>query len=159
MAINTQATDYSGRKRDVSILQYPDSSSVNAQEVFPRFGKPSRFCAGPQKLIQRYTILLMTNLRSQEFYPAAGVDFLWTLQEGISPVDNITATQIFTTANYQTVVTIKNYQTENPDLPLDEQLERAELTGISISGGYVSFDVKLTTLAGSVVDFLVPLPK
>jgi hypothetical protein len=159
MAIATQTTDYSGRTRDVSILQYPNSASVDAQEVFPRFGVPSRFCAGPQKLIQRYMILLLTNIGSQEFFPGDGCPFLWTLQAGISPVDNITATQIFTQANYKTVLTLKNYQVNHPNDPLDEQLASANLLGISLQGGYASFDVKLTTLAGSTVNFLVPLPK
>jgi hypothetical protein len=159
MAIKSQTTDYTGRRRDVSILQYPDSSISDPQPVNPVFGKLSRFCAGPQKLIQRYMLLLMTNTGSQEFYPEDGVDFLWTLQGGISPVDRIAATQLFTLANYQVVTKLKRYQTDNPDLPLDEQIDKAELTDIALGGGAVSFDVKLTTLAGSAVDFLIPLPK
>ena len=159
MAIARQVLDYTGRRKDLSILQYPDLVTPDGGEVFPKFGNPSRFCAGVQKLIQRYTILLLTNINSQDFYPEFGTDFLWPLQSGTDPTDSIAARQIFILADYAAVNVIKNYQIDNPDLPNDEQLDFTTLRNITLYGGYVSFDVKLTTLAGEAVDFLVPLPK
>lgn len=159
MAIAREITDYTGRKKDLSILQYPDIFAIDGKEVLPKFGNPSRFCAGVQKLIQRYTILMLTNINSQDYYPGFGADFLWPLQAGTDPTDSITARQIFTLADYAAVAVIKNYQVDNSDLPLDEQLNFTTLRNISLYGGYVSFDVKLTTLAGEAIDFLVPLPK
>lgn len=159
MPIIKEISDYTGRKKDISILQYPNTQIIDGAEVFPKFGKPSRFCAGVQKLIQRYMILMLTNINSQDYYPDFATDFLWPLQAGIGPTDNITARQIFTLADYAAVNIIKNYQIDNPDLPLDEQLDFTTLRNISLYGSFVSFDVKLTTLAGEAVDFLVPLPK
>jgi hypothetical protein len=159
MAIALQTSDYTGRKKDLSILQYPNVTVPDGVEVAPSFGSPSRFCAGVQKLIQRYTVLMLTNVNSQEYYPDFGADFLWPLQSGTDPTDSIVARQIFTLADYATVSVIKNYQIDNPDIPLDEQLDFTTLRSITLYGGYVSFDVKLTTFAGEVVDFLVPLPK
>lgn len=159
MAIAKQSTDYTGRKKDLSILQYPDVLSIDGKEVAPKFGNPARFCAGVQKLIQRYTVLMLTNINSQEYFPNFGADFLWPLQSGTDPTDSILARQIFTLADYATVNVIKTYQIDNPELPLDEQLDFTTLRNISLYGGFVSFDVKLTTLAGEIVDFLVPLPK
>jgi hypothetical protein len=102
---------------------------------------------------------MLSNINSQEFYPDFATDFLWPLQAGIGPTDNIAARQIFTLANYAAVTIIKNYQINNEDLPLDEQLDNTFLRNITLYGSFVSFDVKITTLAGEAVDFLVPLPK
>lgn len=157
MGISKITTDYTGRKKDISILQYPDASKQDAQDVSPKFGHVSRFCAGPQKLIQRYTIILLTNLKSQENYPNFGTNFLYTLKAGISPKDKLLARQIFQLASYAAVGTLKNYQSK-VNVPPDESIKSAILTGISLYGSYVSFDVKITTDAGDSVDFLVPLP-
>jgi hypothetical protein len=157
MAISS--TDYTGRKKDMSILDYPNLTAIDGAEVFPRFGKASKFCAGTQKLVQRYTILMLTNIGSQKFYPTAGVDFLWPLQSGISPTSRIEAAQIFSLADYDANRVIRNYQTLNPDIPEDEQLQRTELQNLVLAGGYVAFSVKLVTLAGNDSNFLIPLPK
>lgn len=159
MPIARQISDYTGRKKDISILQYPNVAAIDGAEVLPTFGKTSRFCAGVQKLVQRYMILMLTNINSQDYYPTFATDFLYPLQAGIGPTDNIAARQIFTLANYAAVNIIKNYQIDNPDIPLDEQLDFTTLRNISLYGSFISFDVKLTTLAGDAVDFLVPLPK
>ena len=159
MPILAETTDYSERIVDVSVLQSPDATLPGGQSMAPSFGNPSRFCAGPQKLIQRYVILMLTNIGSQPEYPEFAAPFLWTLQAGISPVDTIRARQIFSIADYSVVGIIKNYQITNPNLPLDEQLASTKLLRLALGGGYAGFDVQLTTLAGSSINFLVPLPK
>jgi hypothetical protein len=156
---STPSTNYTGRKKDISILQYPDSTLLDAQDVLPAFGKSGRFCAGVQKLVQRYAIILLTNTTSQDNYPAFGTSFLYTLQAGISPVDKLRASQIFSLANYQAISILRAYQATKRDIPTDERISNAELTDISMYGGYVSFDVSLTTESGSTIDFIVPLPK
>ena len=76
MAIAGITSDYTGRKRDISILQYPDAAILDAQTVTPSFGKNARFCAGVQSLVQKYAIILLTNLGSQEMYPNFGTNYL-----------------------------------------------------------------------------------
>lgn len=159
MAIATTSSNYIGRRKDISILQYPDASGVEAQTVFPVFGKTTRMCAGVQKLVQKYAIILLTNINSQENFPTFGADFLYPLQAGISPVDNLQATQIFKLASYNAVNTLKRYQIDNPDIPADETILAAELTNISVYGGAVSFEVTIRTEAGDAIDFVVPIPK
>jgi hypothetical protein len=159
MAILAETSDYTDRTVDVSILQYPEALAVGTQVMTPSFGNPSNLCAGPQKLIQRYTILMLTNVGSQPEYPEFAADFLWRLQAGIGPTDTIRARQIFTLADFDVVNIIKRYQITNPNLPLDEQLANTKLVNLKLANSYVGFDVLLTTLAGSSVNFLVPLPK
>jgi len=153
------STDYTARKRDISILDYPDLEAVDGEIVMPRFGKTSRFCSGTQKLIQRYAILMLTNVGSQENYPTFGSNFLWPLLAGISPSSKLEAVQIFALANYAAVTAIKNYQIENDDIPLDEQLDHTELVDLVVQGDSAAFSVKLTTLAGNLTNFLLPLPR
>ena len=158
MGVASIITDYTGRLKDISILQYPDASKMDAQTVLPKFGKMPRFCAGVQKLVQRYTIMMLTNLDSQTKYPDFGTRFLFTLQGGTDPTDSILASQIFAEANYITVKNLLYYQAQK-DTPADERIASAILSNISLYGGYVSFDVTLNTEVGDVLDFIVPLPK
>lgn len=173
MAIASIGSDYTGRLKDISILQYPDptfspddvTSTSFAQSIYarqtvtPRFGKMTRYCSGVQKLVQRYTILLLTGLGSQSFFPEFGTDFMPSVQAGLSPTSRLLATQYFMLANYSVIVTLKAYQIDNPDIPDDERLASAELTDISLQGDYASFKVAITTEAGDDINFLVPLPK
>jgi hypothetical protein len=159
MGIANVTTDYTGRKKDINLFELPDATKVDAQTVLPKFGKNARFCAGVQKLIQKYAIILLTNVNSQTNYPDFGTDFMYTLKAGISPVDKLRAAQIFNLASYDAVKTLKNYQIDHPEIPLDERIALAKLSSITLYGGLVSFDVSITTEAGSKIDFLVPLPK
>jgi len=159
MAISGVSSDYTGRLKDISILQSPDATLVGPQDISITFGKTAKFCAGVQKLIQKYTIILLSNIGSQPNYADFGTSFMATIKAGISPVDKLAATQIFAAASYKAVTTLKNYQIKNPQLPLDECIARAELYRISLYNSFVAFDVKIYTDAGDVIKFLVPLPK
>lgn len=159
MAIAGVTSDYTGRKKDISILQYPDATLVDAQTVNPKFGKNSRCCAGVQSLVQKYVVILLTNLGTQEKYPGFGTDFMYTLQAGISPTDRLMAAQIFHLASYKAVNTLKEYQQEHEEIPLDERIVNATLTDISLRGGAAGFDVTITTEAENTIQFIIPLPK
>ncbi|MEG7795894.1 hypothetical protein, partial [Listeria monocytogenes] len=70
MAIKSITTNYTGRKIDLHIMQgvkAPGSSDISLG-----FGKISNYCSGVQKLIQRYTIMLLTEIGSQENFPTFG---------------------------------------------------------------------------------------
>lgn len=159
MPISGTSSNYTGRKKDISIFQSPDATLLGAQDIAPAFGKAAKFCAGVQKLIQRYAIILLSNIGSQPNYPTFGTAFISTIKAGISPVDTLSAAQLFSLASYKSVEVLRNYQAENPSLPLDECISRAELTDISLYGSYAAFDVTIYTEAGDSVNFLVPLPK
>jgi hypothetical protein len=159
MAISSISSNYSGRTKDISILQYPDASLPDAQIVLPQFGQNARFCSGVQKLLQKYVVILLTNLKSQPSFPDFGTELLYTLQGGISPVDRVRASQIFILASFAAVTELKRYQINNPTIPDDEKIVRAELLNLDLYGGYVGFSVKIVTVAGEDIPFIVPLPK
>lgn len=159
MAISGTSTNYVDRKKDISILQYPDATIVGAQDMRVEFDLVTKYCSGIQKLAQKYVIILFTNIGSQKYYPDFGTEFLWTLQAGISPTDKIAAAQIFNLASYDAVNTLKRHQAERDNIPLDERIASASLEDISLYGGSVSFSVQLNTEASTGVTFLIPLPK
>lgn len=159
MPISGISTDYTGRTKDISIFQSPDALISGTQDIAPSFGGRAKFCSGVQKLIQRYGIILLSNLGSQPNYPEFGTAFISTITAGISPVDKLAAVQIFSLASYNTVLILRNYQAVHPELPSDECISRAELDNINLYSSYVAFDVKIYTEAGTSVKFLVPLPK
>jgi hypothetical protein len=159
MGIASITSNYIGRKKDISIFQYPDPSTADAQTVNPKFGNISRYCTGVQKLLQNYTVMLLTNIGSQINYSDFGTNLMLQLTAGISPVDKLAATQLFEIASYETVTKLKNYQHYRTDIPEDEMLVDATLTDITLQGGLVAFEVAITTEAGDSVEFVVPVPK
>jgi hypothetical protein len=173
MPISSITTDYTGRLKDISILQYPnpynsaqETSAWNSSQlesypniVAPSFGKITRFCSGVQKLIQKYAIILLTNIGSQDGFPSFGTNFLYSVQAGLSPVDNLRAAQLFTIASYKAVNTLVDYQISNPNTPSDERIVSAELVDVVLSSGVATFNVEITTEAGDTVPFLLPLPR
>jgi hypothetical protein len=167
MAIQKVITDYTNRKKDISILQYADPYKAEAQMVMPAFSKGGRFCTGVQKTLQKYLIILLTNIGSQEKYPNFGTSFSGDLIYKSGALDSITAEQIFVLANTVAVNAIKSYQINKNDIPLDERLVSAVLKNvvilnITVNGKpqkQVGFDIKITTEAGDAIDYVLPLPK
>ena len=157
--IASTSTNYTGRKKDISVLRSPDATIAGAQNVTIAFGKHGQFCAGLQKIIQKYAIILLTNIGSQPNYPSFGTNFLARIQGGISPVDNLRAAQIFNLASYSAVNTLKAYQATRDDIPDDERIVSATLTSIVLYNSSASFDVSISTEAGSIMNFLIPLPR
>lgn len=158
MAISGITTNYTGRTMDISIMQKPDATLIDAQNVAILIGSTGRFCSGIQKLVQRYMILLMTAVGSQEDFPDDGTDFLPKLQNGIGVVDRLAATQTFELASYAVVNQLKEYQSKLFDQPQDEKIVSATLQNITMHGGRVSLDIRITTEAGNSAVFLIPLP-
>lgn len=158
MPIRSVTTNYTGRKKDISILQNPDALISGAQTVLPSFGNLGRFCAGVQKTIQRYAVILLTNLTSQEYYPDFGTSFLATINS-YTVIDALRARQLFVLASYAAVGAMQDYQNGDTTIPADERIVSATLIDIVVSRDSVSFSVSIKTEAGDVVDFLLPLPK
>jgi len=157
--IASTSTNYTGRKKDISVFHSPVATQKGPQNITVAFGKNGQFCAGLQKIIQRYAIVLLTNIGSQFSYPTFGTNLLFALQAGFSPIDKLRASQIFNLASYDAVNLLKTYQTTRDDIPQDERIVSATLRDISLNNGSASFDVAVATEAGSSMTFLIPLPR
>ncbi len=158
MPIRNITTDYSGRAKDINISPTIDPSKTTVQKVTPGFGAVSSYCAGVQKLIQRFMIALVTVRGSQPAYPAFGTDLLKRIS--VSSLTTVADLKhAFNFASAKVVSDFRAYQAETPGLPDDEQLDTALLLDVTVSANYeVSYRVALYTKAGSTYDFLLPIP-
>ena len=158
MPIRNVTTDYSGRQKDISAFSVVNPLSPSRQAVTPTFGRVSSYCAGVQKLIQRYTIALLTTRGSQPAFPDFGTELLAGLAvSGLSTVSDLT--HAFNFANALVVVQFRDYQSRASGIPLDEQLDTAVLSSLTTTASFeVTFTITLYTMAGTTIDYLLPIP-
>lgn len=158
MPIRNITTDYSGRSKDINIFPSVSPSKAGAQKVTPSFGKVSSYCAGVQKLIQRYAIALLTVKGSQAAYPNFGTGLVKQLN--MSRLTNQPdLVHAFNFANAAVIGQFRAYQETTTGLPADEQLDTAVLLSVTATANLeVSYRVALYTKAGSTLDFLLPIP-
>jgi hypothetical protein len=156
MPISLITTDYSGRTKDLHIMQGVAPNGVAT--ISPSFGKISNFCTGIQKLIQRYTICLLTAITSQPNFPAFGTNFIPTLVNGSVRFNKGDISTLFNFANADVIRLFRDYQRKTSGLPEDEQLNTASLDSISVIDNNVYMTIKLVPVATPAVTFVVPLP-
>lgn len=158
MPIRNITTDYSGRSKDINIAPSIDPRMTTPQKVSPSFGPVSSYCAGVQKLIQRFMIALVTVKGSQPAYPNFGTDLFKKIS--VSSLTTIAdLTHAFNFASASVVAAFRAEQEASPGRPDDEQLDTALLTDVSVTANYeVTYRVALYTRAGNTYDFLLPIP-
>lgn len=158
MPIRNITTDYSGRSKDINIVPNIDPKKTTPQKVALSFGRVSSYCAGIQKLIQRFMIALVTVKGSQPAYPDFGTDLLKKLS--VSSLTTIAdLTHAFNFASASVVASFRAYQEGITGVPEDEQLDTALLMNVEVSANYeVTYRVALYTKAGDTYDFLLPIP-
>lgn len=157
MAISGTTTNYTGRKKDLHIFQ-----GVNPKKpatVTPSFGKISNYCAGVQKLVQRYTISLLNELGSQTNYPDFGTNFMTRLNNRSLSLNRSDIFPIFNLASAKVIADFKEYQANTDGLPTDEQLNTVLLEEVSVSANSVNLRVRLYPVQSTPVEFVIPLPK
>jgi hypothetical protein len=157
MAINGTSTDYTGRTRDMHIFQGVDPYATKT--VVPEFGKISNFCTGIQKLVQRYTICLLTEMGSQENFPAFGTTLLTTLNNRSLSLNKNDLYPIFNIASAKVIKEFRQFQAKNPGIPDDEKLNTALLEDIIVTNDQVQLNVKIYPISQDAVKFVIPLPK
>lgn len=158
MPISGVTTNYTGRKKDISIFFGPRPLDSATQKMSIKFGKPSAFIAGVQKVIQRYAIAMLTKLGSQENYLDFGTSFLTNLQNSSSVVSKNDVEHFFNYANISVLDNFRQYQADNKDFPLDEQIDTATLINYLVGTDSVSFNIQIVTQAGETIEFVLPVP-
>lgn len=157
MPIDGTTTDYTGRKKDIHIFQGVDPYTT--KDIVPEFGKISNFCSGIQKLVQKYTICLLTELASQETFPDFGTTLLTKLNNRSLSLNKNDLYPIFNIASSKVVREFKQYQAKNPTIPEDEQLNTALLENVVVTTTQVQLQVRIYPMATPAVTFIIPLPK
>lgn len=163
MPISSTSQNYTGRLVDVSLLNFSQNQTVeeltsDTKSVSISFKPVSRYCSGIQKLIQRYTVYLLTELGSQSEDPDFGTLFITQLKNRQNNVSQIDVEHFFNVANLKIMNAFKEYQKENVDIPDDEILNSASLNSFEVNGDSVYIKIQLVVLSGDNTTFLVPLP-
>jgi hypothetical protein len=141
MAISSITTNYGNRTKDIHIFQGVNPL-VQVSSINPAFGKVSQFCSGVQKLVQKYAIMLLTDLGSQLNSPTFGTTLMRRLRSGnnISKPDFI---NIFNLANSTVIGAFREYQRGVSNIPDDEFLDTAVLQDVVVTNGNVRLRIKL----------------
>ena len=145
MAITGTTTNYTGRLKDILILGVIDPLETDAQPCSLSFGKPSRFCAGIQKLCQRYLITLLTETNSQVSYSDFGTSLLTQLRKRNNSLSSTDFEHLFNVSNLVALNLLREFQSQNPDLPLDEQISTAKMNDFYIEKDTVYIKIELST--------------
>ena len=116
MPIQNLTTDYTGRTRDVCIIQGASLLGTKTN-ITLAFGTVSSFCAGVQKLIQRYMISILTALGSQIDYPTYGTSLFVNIMGANNNPGAIQAQNTFNFANASVIDAFRAYQSSNSGLP------------------------------------------
>lgn len=144
MAISTTSIDYTGRTLDMYICTSPNLITSVSPKVFYSFGQPTRYIAGVQKLIQRYVVGLMNSGFPEEIIASSS--------------DNIQkASHVFNLYSWDVINEFRVYQSTQTGQPTDEQLQTVQLDSVTVVGQTVNFSATLRTVAGDVVQFILPL--
>ena len=156
MPVSSTSTDYSTRKKDLHIFQGVNPAGVAA--ITPSFGAISNYCSGIQKLVQRYTILLLTAFGSQENFKTFGTDLIPRLFQTTNFINRADVFHIFNFANSKVLGELKAYQKTN-SLPDDERIDTAVLKDVVTVVGQTSLNITIyPATGGAPVVFLLPLP-
>lgn len=160
MAIGNLTTSYEGRQIDIELLQSIVQPSAIQRVSISTVTKPPKIVAGVEKLVQRYALLFLTTLGDMVYAPQQGTDFLSLLIRGAIQ-DKAGLQTYFASANTAVILQLKADDantTKFGEQSTDEQIATATLLNFDIDykTSTVLLVVQLTTVAGSVVDFVIP---
>jgi hypothetical protein len=166
MAVAGTTTDTTDRALDLAVLFQIDSiNTVPKRMSLTVAGDDNTpyFITGLQKLVQRYVILFMTALNSNEYEPTAGTTLIQQyLRSAVTRRSQIV--HLFHLSNAQVSDQIRREDESSAfgaTPPLDEQLASAQLVSFAIDTGTatVRLRVKLTSQAGDTAVFVLPVPR
>lgn len=157
MAISSTTTVFNDRKKDIHIFQ--GVNAPNTTVITPSFGNISNYCAGIQKLVQRYAITLLTELGSQPDFSTFGSSLITRLNNTAVTLGAADVMGLFNLANAKVIRSFRAYQSANPNTYQDEELNTSYLVGVSRVNDKVSLRIKIVSMAGDIVQFVLPLPE
>ena len=147
--------DYATRKYDFLAFQNPDARQERqlSMQLFSA-DTSGQLCVGAQKLAQRWTLELLTELGSMPGRPTRGCNFLTLVRQGRTRT-RLDAVQSFYAAAIRIRTTL---QAEEYDgMPDDERFDDVELVDITFLPGYLSLKVNVLSVAGTSRPLILPI--
>ncbi len=153
MSIANVTTDYTDRTIDINISGAKDGRTTSAMAL--SFGDTSSYITGVQKLVQRYSISLLTAIGSQPDTPDAGTSFVTSLRGNLTAAD---IEHVIVFANAKIIAEFREYQDATDGLPLDEQINTVTIDSITYEQGVLNLKLSISTMAGDTIDYILPIP-
>jgi len=151
-------TDYAGRQVDVELLQSIRTPDVTQRVSISNVKHTPKMVTGLEKMVQRYTNLLLSYLDSTHFDSANGTDFLGSLLGGFQNLGVLQS--VFTVANSGVLSQLgaDNSNLMYGPIPDDENIVSAVLlrSDIDIGSSTVLLQVQLTSVSGDTAVFIIP---
>ncbi len=138
------------------VAAYQPTSSGPWESALATRTSTGRAISGPEKLVQRFLLELMTETGSMKFAPNRGCGFLTSLRKG----GLLAESDVFAAFNIAVLdVTNNLIVEEGPDDPPEERFNGANLVQISLDGSLVYLKVAVHNQAGQsgVLTFPVSL--
>jgi len=153
--------DYSDRLVDVELLQTVQrpTQSVQPLQINITFGQ--RVVTGMQKLVQRYIVLLLTELEDVHFAPEQGTSFWTDMLRGAA--NNAGQVELaFAFANVDAISQLKLEEASVSTfgaIPDDERVDRVQLLSFTVdqATGVLDLQIEITNKTGDAYVYVVPV--
>jgi hypothetical protein len=149
-------TPYLGRTVDLFAFQgFRPSGETLLTQALAAPGGSGVVIAGPEKVVQRFVMELLTESGSLPYLPDRGCRFMLDGRTGLWRT-----TADITQSFYSSLIDIKRnlLLEEATTAPNDERFGSAELLGVTLTNDMAGINVEVLTLAGTSRRFLAPLP-
>ena len=154
-------TNYSNRQTDIEVLQTILKPTGNTALNFSITSSPVKAVTGMQKLVQRYTILLLTQLGTVKFATDQGTTFMADLMRGAAQNSGqVTAVVAFANLSVVQELAVEDANTDEfGSIPDDERLVSATLSDFTVNKatGVLSLIIKLVNAAGDSYTYVLPV--
>lgn len=158
----TPSTDYSGRLVDLEYLQTVMTPTGVTPVSKSLALKQPKMVTGLQKLLQRYTILLLTNIGDVYLAPSQGTDFIANVLKG----GGRSRGHIIRTWAFANVDVVAQLRREDNDTDLygpvedDERIARADLIDYTVntSTSMLNLVIYIENEVGASSRYVVPVP-
>ena len=152
--------DYSGRQVDVELLQSIARPVVLESVTVSSVTQPAKIVTGIQKLVQRYTSLLLAITGTTHFDSGNGSVLLDRVMRGAITTKG-RLINAFAIANGQAIKQLKRDDKQTDifgSMPDDEQIQTATLLNADIDHETATayLQVQITSRAGDNITFIVP---
>ena len=149
-------TDYSNRTVDLLLLQLVEQPQADVI-VRPDVSLVPHMTTGIEKLVQRFTLLFLTQLGTIKNCENEGTEFLSALISG--NIYDLNTLKAAASAANKAVATQIAAEDEDLDTPDDERLESSVVSdlGMDRANATVYVTVTLTTAAGETYKYTTPV--
>ena len=154
-------TDYSGRQVDVEFMQTVTKPASLIPLHLSWQSSPPKIVTGLQKMVQRYTVCLLTRLGDVLFDQTFGTTFWSDILRGAAQNSGqIQAAMAFANADVLTQMRSEDADTTTYGaIPEDERLAAAQLIGFTVDSntGTFQLQIQLTSVQGDSYTYILPV--